>query len=330
MNENLPDLDRRSGEKLTVLYVACSSFSGSTLLSFLLNNHPKMVTIGHTTGWAFGEDEEFSCSCGRPLNECPFYRSIEDAFDAAGLKFDIRSFGTDYRLSDSARINDLLVGCPPRLRSSRFELARDRIVGRIPGWSATLRQQGKANYVLMKAALDHANADVYVDNSHRPHRLRQLRRTDAFDIRVLHLVRDIRGVVLSSMKRTSLDARLASQVWMGEQANALRISKEFPNRMLVHYDDLCEDLDDTLGRIHAFAGLEPAPFCGDFKQSEHHILGNQMRLRDGKVSRDTKWQSELSASDLETISRTASAYLAKHGSDEHASLLSRYLNPGGT
>ena len=310
-----------------VLYITCSSFSGSTLLSFLLNTHSSMVTIGHTTGWAFGPDEKFNCSCGEPLQECPFYQSIERAFSESGLPFDIRNFGTNYRLSANERLNDLLVGCLPYVRNSGLEKARDGLVQKIPRWSAILRQQDKANLVLMKSALEHARANVYVDNSHRPHRLRHLQRTGMFDLKVLHLVRDIRGVVLSHMKRRSWNAELATKVWMGEQSNALRIAKEFPHRMLLHYDDLCDDLDNALGRIHKFSGLEPSPFCGDFKRGEHHILGNDMRLRDGIVSRDTRWQKELSKADLETISRTASEIMTKSGNQDLDELLRPYLDP---
>jgi len=178
----------------------------------------------------------------------------------------------------------------------------------------------------MRSTLQHANADIYVDNSHRPHRLRHLQKSGLFDLQVLHLVRDIRGVVLSHMKRRSWGAELATKVWMGEQSNVLRIAKEFPNRMLLHYDDLCDDLDTALSRVHRFAGLEPVTFCGDFKQGEHHILGNQMRLRDGKVSRDTKWQNELTKTDLATIDRTVADILEKSANQDLAELLSRYLD----
>jgi hypothetical protein len=42
-----------------VLFIACSSFSGSTLLSFLLNTHPDIVTAGHTIGWRYKKGEVF-------------------------------------------------------------------------------------------------------------------------------------------------------------------------------------------------------------------------------------------------------------------------------
>ena len=73
------------GEKARVLYIACSSFSGSTLLSFLLNSHPKIVTLGHTTGWHFDDDETFLCSCGEPIQSCAFYQSMSRAFRDFGL-----------------------------------------------------------------------------------------------------------------------------------------------------------------------------------------------------------------------------------------------------
>jgi len=285
-----------------------------------------MVTIGHTTGWAFGENEAFACSCGELLQECPFYSFVEAEFDKANLHFDIRNFGTEYRLTENSRLNDLLVGCPPKIRSSVLERSRDHIVRRIPVWSDRLDRQDKANLVLMKAALEYANADVYVDSSHRPHRLRHLAESGYFDLHVLHLVRDIRGVALSHMKRRSWDPALATKVWLNEQANILRITDEFPQNLLVEYDELCDDVDTVLGRIHQFAGVDPLPIVDDFKEVDHHILGNQMRLGAGKIKRDTKWQRELSEADLDMIANTARETLARSDNDALTQLVSRYLD----
>ncbi|MBT8444505.1 MAG: hypothetical protein KJO13_07150 [Gammaproteobacteria bacterium] len=313
-------------ERVKVLYISCSSFSGSTLLSFLLNTHPRLVTIGHTTGWAFGEDEAFACSCGELLQECPFYRFVEAEYDKAGLPFDIRNFGTAYKLAENSRLNDILVGCPPKIRNSRLEQLRDNLVRRMPGWTTRLKQQDRANLVLMQAALDYAGADVYVDSSHRPHRLRQLAESGYFDLYVMHLVRDIRGVVLSHMKRRSWDPALATRVWLNEQANILRVSEEFPNRLIVEYDDLCDDVNSTLEQIHRFVSVEPLPMVDDFKEVDHHILGNQMRLGAGKIQRDTKWQRELSETDLNTITVTARDVLARSENPALTQLVSKYID----
>lgn len=82
-----------------VLYIACSSFSGSTLLSFILNTHPQMTTVGHTVGYPFTPEEDFRCSCGAPLPECPFFSRMAVVFRENGLPFEYDRFGTRFGFS---------------------------------------------------------------------------------------------------------------------------------------------------------------------------------------------------------------------------------------
>lgn len=72
---------------MKLLYVASSSFSGSTLLAFLLNTHPDIFTVSEMEGWNYGENEEFSCSCGNTLEHCPFFNEVAHTFQRDGLPF---------------------------------------------------------------------------------------------------------------------------------------------------------------------------------------------------------------------------------------------------
>ena len=93
----------------------------------------------------------------------------------------------------------------------------------------------------------------------------------------------------------------------------------------VHYDDLCTNTDEELARLHHYAGVEPLPFAGDFKDAEHHILGNQMRLGDGKIKLDTRWQKELTSNQLTALNKQLESYLTTPKYSHNAALLGRYL-----
>lgn len=311
--------------RLPVLYLCCSSFSGSTLLSFLLNTHPLITTVGHTSGWRFGPDETFYCSCGQPLPACSFWTSVEEAFKEAGLPFEFYDFGTHYRLVDNADLNRYLTAQLPRFRNHTLEMLRDRFVSLVPPWARTLARQDRANCVLMRAALAYSGGRVYADNSHSPFRMRRLARLPELDLSALYLVRDMRGTVYSYMKNHQWGVEAATRVWLTEQSNILRLTREVDRTLILFYEDLCDETDATLARVHQFAGVPPTPVSTDFGGCEHHILGNAMRLGEKKIAKDLRWKSELAPESLDYVRRAADAFMAQSPDHPLSSILRQQL-----
>ena len=311
---------------IRVLYAASSAYSGSTLLPFLLNLHPGIAGIGHTEGWEYGEDEEFHCSCGRTLSECPFFRSVRDAIVASGLPFEFRDFGMQYRIHRSERINRWLTASLPLRSFTAGERVRDRLVRLVPSWARTLDLQGRTNRAFMRATLDYHGATVFSDGAQDPFRLRHLRRVPGLDIRVLHLVRDVRGVVFSNIQKKGWSAEQATRMWLLQQSNIVRIAREFERTMTVRYESLCDDTDATLCAIHRFAGLDAVHFDGEFKQGEHHVLGNDMRLGGSRITRSRRWEREMTAADRAAVERVCRAFAERRPADPVAGLVRHYLD----
>ena len=308
-----------------VLYVSTFQFSGSTLVSFLLNTHTEITTVGHTTGWNFAQDEDFRCSCGHPLQVCPLYRAIADAYSDNDLFFDIRNFGTAYRLSGQDRMNRMLTAGIPFCQSTLVEQVRDKIVRATPGLSKTLKQCDRANLVFMRTALEYSKAKVFVDNSHDPYRFRNLSRVRGLDLRHMHLIRDPRGVVLSCRRNSGWDIELAMRLWLNRQADIFRISGENAEAFNLYYEDLCIDAIKTLEQIHQFVEVNSQPYTGDFRAQEHHILGNAMRLSASNVKLDTRWQHELSDSDLNKLTGIARDFVAAKPHNPVSDVLRHYF-----
>lgn len=308
-----------------VLYVACSPFSGSTLLCLVLNTHTEVFTVGHTTGWAYPEGEEFYCSCGEELNDCGFWKNIAAAMRNKGLPFEFRNFGTDYRLVMNDRLNRYLTSQARLLRGRGLEEARNTLVKLNPAWAATLRRQDEANAALIGAALSFGGARVFVDNSHDPYRLQHLRRIESLDFAALHLVRDPRGVVNSHRKNHGHEVRNATRNWIRRQKNIVGILGNLSEKLTVYYEDFCARTDETLARIHQFVGLEPQAFPGRFDATEHHVLGNVMRLGASTISEDTRWRSELSKDDQQAICALLAEAARRDTGSPLASLIDHYL-----
>lgn len=312
---------------MNVLYLTSSSFSGSTLLAFILNSHPKIVTVSEMIGWQYGENESFNCSCGKTLETCPFFSHIAKAFEANRLPFEYRKFGTGYTLSESETFNRYLTESLPIIRNSSLEKIRDGVIIAIPPFYKKLKQQDKANKTFIDAALAYSKASVFVDASKDPYRMRHMRRIKGINLRVLYLVRDPRGVSRSTMKTRKWDAKRSIEWWLRDQMNILRISSEFNHVLPIYYEDLCDSVNDALSKIHRFVDLEPQDFSGNFMSSEHHILGNSMRLTgESKIKKNEHWREDLSEEDLATICNTLKEFVNKHPQHELSNIINHYLD----
>lgn len=311
-----------------VLYIACSSFSGSTLLSFLLNTHPAMTTVGHTVGYPFTPDEDFRCSCGQTLPDCPFFSRMAEVFGDNGLPFQYDEFGTRFGPSARGRVSRHMAENLPWVRSSALEKARDAMLWSVPGLGALFRRQLRANEVFVSQALAYSGAEVYVDNSHGPYRIRHLSRSSEISLSTVHAVRDFRGVVLSFMNRRGWTAAQAMRAWLREQADIVRVFAEFDRTMTVFYEDVCAETNDALAAVHRFVGLEPTPIPDDFKSIEHHILGNVMREGASTIRLDRRWRTDMSAEDRNMIEQSARTFIDRNPDHQLSRILERHFEEG--
>ena len=310
----------------TLLYISASQYSGSTLASFLLNTHPKIVTVGHMTGWPYAENEKFYCSCGEQLEECPLFNAISQEFKNDGLPFDYRKFGTEYRLANNDYINHLLTTSIPLIGGEGLENIRNWIVQNIPFYKNKLSLQDRANYIFIRTALEHMKASVFVDNSHDPYRLHHLNRIKKFNLKNIYLLRDPRGVAYSHKKHKSWDVALSTKLWLRRQSDTLQITKNIAHNINIYYEDLCDKTDEILASIHRFVDVKPTKFEGDFKTNEHHILGNVMRLKKGEISLDTKWKDALTTAEIKTVEKILAEYIDNHPNHQLSTILEHYLN----
>lgn len=308
-----------------LLYVSASQFSGTTLLSFLLNQHSAIATIGHTMGWSFDDPDDFRCSCGKRIADCPLFCHVAMAYQRNGLAFRADDFGTAFRVSENGAVNYYLTEALPKFGVTWLELGRDRVVSFIPHYRRLLQQQLQSNKVFMDAVLDYWGADCFLDNSHSPFRLRRLAKSGIFDVHNLHLVRDPRGVALSLMKNSGFTAEAAARSWIKRHRDILRICSSIPKSIRIYYEELCESPDSILNRIYQFVGVSQQSFTGNFKNTEHHILGNRMRLSDGAIRLDEKWKRNLDPESRGRIEQELRRFLLRHRDSELGSIIEHYL-----
>jgi len=68
-----------------IVYILSSAHSGSTPLSLVLANHPKILALGEIYTWLSKgrfhenyEDPEQPCSCGKTMAKCDFWKDYQD------------------------------------------------------------------------------------------------------------------------------------------------------------------------------------------------------------------------------------------------------------
>ena len=308
-----------------ILYLSATQFSGTTLASFLLNQHPAVATVGHTMGWSFEDPDKFRCSCGERIADCPLFLHVAAAYAANGLDFRPDNFGTAFRVASNPSLNYYLTETLPRLGSSALERVRDGIVNAIPVFRRRLERALMSNKVFIDAVLDYWGAECYLDNSHSPFRMRRLAQDPRFDVCNIHLVRDPRGVSMSLMTNNGLDAEAAVKAWLKRQQDILRIAATVPKNTRVFYEELCLAPDATLSRIQQFGGVPARPFTGNFKDAEHHILGNRMRLSDGAIRLDERWKRDMTVADLARVESELNRFRSAHPGHELSAIIEYYL-----
>lgn len=168
----------------TVLFLAGSGRSGSTLVERMLGQIPGFVNVGEVIDLfrrVYLGDE--LCGCGTRFSQCAFWREVGDrAFDGWNTELVAEVAGLQARVARQRYIPHHL---SPRKRArfrSDAEVYRQRYVELYQAISAT------------------AGARIVVDASKWPAQAMALSRS-SLDLRVIQVVRDVRGVAWSMNKR---------------------------------------------------------------------------------------------------------------------------------
>ncbi|MDR7279337.1 hypothetical protein J2S41_006115 [Catenuloplanes atrovinosus] len=249
--------------------------------------------------WQRDVRDDERCGCGARFSDCAFWRAIgEAAFDG-------------WHAVDVDRIL--------RLRAT---VERTRHIPRLaartlpqPLREAVLEYAGFYTAVYEAAALV-AGAEVVVDSSKHSALAHCLRWSPALDLRVVHVIRDPRGVAYSWTKAvdrpetdgaeqmTRYSAGRSALLWAGHNAAFGLLARRGVPTARLRYEALLADPRTELHRIARHAGLplrdEDLAFLSpDGRAAElrtgHSAAGNPMRFTVGRVPlrRDDAWREAL-------------------------------------
>lgn len=287
-----------------LIYIMSPSYSGSTLLTFLMAMHPDIATVGELKATSMGDIDDYICSCGLKIKSCDFWEKVTHYMNGYNRKFSLNDFGTHFA-SDNYLYNRLLRA---GVRGGVFDFARRVALISLPGWRRTYLNILEQNRYLIDAITSIQGAKVFLDDSKDPVRVKYFIESGRWNIKILYLIRDGRGVTNSYMRHNNADMLQAATQWISKIREMDKVINGLDSNafMKVKYEDLCSDPEAVLKEIFSFACLDANSVASDFKAVKHHILGNSMRLgSSGEVRLDEKWKTALTQTDLDVFSRMA-------------------------
>ncbi len=303
-----------------VLYIGGVGRSGTTVLERALGEMPGYCVLGETVHlWQRALVDDELCGCGQPFSACPFWTEVGE-----------RAFGGWGKVD------------PAEVLALKHAVDRNRYIGRLaaPRLPAAVAAQVE-RYVglyhrLYDAAAEVTGAAVVVDSSKHASLAFCLRWDKELDLRVLHAVRDARGVAYSWTKGTrrpeATSGRTSFMPTYSPASTALRwdlynsafglLARLGTPMSRVRYEEFVADPRGVLGAVARFAGapVDDAglAFATDTDvglTAQHTVSGNPVRFSTGRVAlrRDEAWRTELPAGQRRAVSVLASPLLLRYG-----------------
>lgn len=301
--------------RITYVYMVTVGRSGSTLLAFLLATHPELTSIGELPVMVDSRLGK-KCSCGELMSECGFWTGIERRLREQDKAYLYNRQVRELPLNN-LRWRLFSYALPPGLEQAR-ELLRPLAV---PNREPELARVDLAVDVA-RAACAEGGTSIFVDSSKNHYFLRTLaRHRDRYpdiDLKVLHTVRDPRGVAASSTRSNpGMTAARVAKVWNRFNRAVERIERNYlkPGELhLLNYSALCSDPEGELNKVADFLGIERRFQTRQIDNRDYHIRGNNIRYSPiDSVREDLRWASELSESDQRDVVRRARSRMLRYG-----------------
>jgi hypothetical protein len=284
-----------STEPVRVVYISGYGRSGTTVLDIVLGHHPSVFGSGELTNLTrhVWRENEY-CACGNPARDCPFWKAVVARWRGCE---DLRELDAYTRLQ------------------YRFE--------GIASWRRALNRlimpRRFASYVrqttrLFSAISSLSGKRTVVDSSKLPGRGFALALIPDIDLKVIHVVRDGRGVAWSLLQRYKRDvkaglqkdleprpvARTAARWMLFNVATEALCRRLGPERCIrIRYEDFTADPEATLARIGSFLDLDLRETAAALKRGAsiatgHQIAGSRARMTEAiRLMQDNSWTVDM-------------------------------------
>jgi hypothetical protein len=284
---------------IRVIYVLGAARSGSTVLNTVLGHHNEIEGVGEL-GYLSRSGNVFEerCACGEWVEECPYWREVRRVWAQHGGPRDVAQYIELQRKFESGRWR------PRPVEHRDFS----------DGYGVYVSQVQK----LFEAIRRVSGKDVIADTTKTPWRALALSRIPGLDLRIVHLIRDARGVAWAMKKGLRKDDRGGVQrdqppravsrsaaYWVAINLQAFWVCHQVrPKRSIrVRYEDLIADPKETLTRIGTLVDCDLTELSDASEANAtfpvgHIIAGNRLRMAGAvRLQLDKEWTKEMPVRD---------------------------------
>jgi hypothetical protein len=283
-------------DNLTVLYVAGAGRSGTTIFDRVLGTMEGVVSLNQV--YPLGQPKHSHCACGEELSSCKFWQRVSDHSDVF-----------------PEQVNELL-WLRERVDHSRHlpylltSLGRQVIQDPLDRYLAMLQD-------VYTALARSAGTRILVDSSKVTSRALLLSMIPTIDVYVIHMVRDVRGVIYSWQKKKKRKGGYLTgpgtvnvvKFWLLNNLAAEIIGRRMPYQRVL-YEEFSQCPQEVIKRVRS--KIPPiADRQGQFidertvdLERNHSISGNPDRFQNGAtpIRLDEEWKENLD-SNVELASR---------------------------
>jgi hypothetical protein len=249
-------------EPVEVLYIAGSSYSGSTVLGLVISAAPGVFYPGEVklVGRNRAILDNDYCTCGEHYSACPFWSGVIPAMDKSLY---LREASVLKRVAVLSRL------AFARRRGSE-ENGEDRVLRSLLDFARSFH---------------HRDFRCILDNSKGLWRLHRLASNPHVKLRVIHLRRSLTRTAASYKKR---EGSYLKGLFIASLHNRLiqsYLERFRIDHVAIAFEELLEDEASAIAKVNAFLGtaIPSENYVSVIRAFPHHVLGgNPMRLQHGK------------------------------------------------
>ena len=309
---------RGERSSVPVVYIGGCQRSGSTLLDRMMSQAPNHVSAGEIVHlWTRGLRADELCGCGQRFSACPFWTEVGQVAFGGWEAVDLEEVVRLQRRVDRNRY--IIFMLLPQV-SPRYRRELHRYVDILDA---------------LYRAVHHVGEGVVVDSSKHASTAFLLRRVPSVRLRIVHLVRDSRGVAFSLSKRVRRPESVDEETYMFRSSpwrsgiewlvfnglfHVIRVLGT--PTTLARYESLVREPRVVLNRIltserGSVAGDELGFIDGRMVQlgTDHTVAGNPMRFTHGsfELRVDDAWRTSMDRRDRRITTVLTWPLLAAYG-----------------
>jgi hypothetical protein len=293
-------------ERPTV-FVLAPAFHGATVLSIYLDSHPEIVSLGDTVPrW------NQNCACGSRVIDCKFWQKIIKATTNGQPSDKTRHIISPLKINESFKALDYFIV------SGLYAISRisPEFARKIQG--ENIHRFLAKNEIFVDTALSAMNKSILVDGQKSISKaLLMVASNSRSPRRIIHLIRDPRAYVTSSLKGKNPGTENIVRTW-----KRLHLGIEIFGRTLknfeylpIKFEDFARNPQKTMDQISLFLNLDPMIVEGKNSQVRlGHQIGNTSYRKHGvSVNSSEGWREALTLAQQQKILQLAGRLGKKYG-----------------